>query len=138
MVFTSYFAKMKNLPDNVIPVSISLTIPKGLQCIRFKSLAPSGAMLKCYKTESNVGAYTEMYTKDILGKFTTKDILDALYRVIPNDVKELYDLNLDTWYLSNDVHLCLMCWERSDKFCHRHIVSRWLTEDNVPCREFIF
>ena len=138
MIFTSYFAKMKSLPDNVIPIAISLTVPQGVKCLRFKGLAPSGSMLKCYKTENNVGAYTEMYTKDVLGKFTVKDVLDAIYQLIHADAKMIYDLDPDTWYLSNEIHICLICWERSDKFCHRHIVSRWLLENNVPCREFIF
>lgn len=139
MIFTSYFAKMKSLPDNVIPIAISLTVPKDVQCLKYKGLAPSGSMLKCYKTENNVGAYTEMYTKDVLSKFVTvRDVLDALYIMIPDDVKAKYNLDTDTWYLSNNIHVCLMCWERSDKFCHRHIAARWLTDNNVPCREYMF
>lgn len=138
MIFTSYFAKMKNLPDNVIPVAISLTVPQGVHCLRFKGLAPSGAMLKCYKTENNVSAYSDMYTKDVLGKFTAKDVLDALYQLLPVDIRVTYGLDQDTWYLSNEIHICLLCWERADKFCHRHVVSRWLTENGIPCNEYRF
>lgn len=138
MIFTSYFAMMKSLPDNVIPIAISLTVPKDVQCLKYKGLAPSGSLLKCYKTEENVEAYTERYNKDVLGKFTTRDVLNALYQMIPANILMRYDLDPDTWYLSNEVHMCLMCWERPDKFCHRQLVARWLSANNVPCREYMF
>lgn len=138
MIYTSYFAKMNKLPGNVIPIAISLTVPKDVTCLRCKILAPSGALLKCYKTEENVEVYTKLYTSGVLNKLTVKTILNALYQLLPANVVMRYDLDPDTWYMSNEVSICLMCWERSDKFCHRHLVRGWLNSNNVPCIEYIY
>ena len=138
MIYTSYFAKMNKLPGNVIPIAISLTVPKDITCLRCKMLAPSGALLKCYKTEENVEAYTKSYTSSVLDKLTVKSVLNTLYQMLPANVLMRYDLDPDTWYMSTDISVCLMCWERPDKFCHRQLVRDWLNANNIPCMEYIY
>jgi len=49
MIYTSYFAKLKSLPDNIIPVSICAKAPDWYKGYQFKRLAPSYALLMDWK-----------------------------------------------------------------------------------------
>ena len=138
MIYTSYFAKMNKLPGNVIPIAISLTVPKDVTCLHYKALAPSGYLLKRYKTDENVEAYIKSYTSSVLDKLTVQSVLNAIYQILPANVLMRYDLDPDTWYMSTDISVCLMCWERPDKFCHRQLVRDWLNANNIPCMEYIY
>ena len=40
MIYTSYFAKLKTLPEGVIPISICGKAPAGYKGLQFKELAP--------------------------------------------------------------------------------------------------
>jgi uncharacterized protein (DUF488 family) len=36
---------------------------------------------------------------------------------------------------SPDVHACLLCFEKSEDFCHRHLLAEWMKERGIPVRE---
>lgn len=40
MIYTSYFAKLKSLPDNIIPISICGKAPDWYKGLQYKKLAP--------------------------------------------------------------------------------------------------
>lgn len=112
-IYTSYFAMNKFvLHDEIIPVVISTSIPFWSDSfILYDKLYPTNDMLWDYKhgkiTEQE---YVKKYRNDILSKLDPHEVY-----------KELREL-------SGDKPICLMCWERSGKFCHRHIVAEWLRE----------
>jgi len=95
---TSYFAKYKGSNG----VSIALKAPYGFRGKSYKILAPTWSILSQYKKIGNVQIYTERYYKEVL------DMLDP--EKVYNDLKGRV----------------LLCWERSDKFCHRHLVAEWI------------
>lgn len=100
---TSYFANVKNTPD---AVSIAGKAPAGFQGRQYKKLAPNYWFFKKYKEDGDKDFYTEQYYKEILNK------LD------PNEVyRELGENSI------------LVCWERPEKFCHRHLVAEWLCKN---------
>jgi len=35
-------------------------------------------------------------------------------------------------------NVVLLCYEPSDKFCHRHLAARWLTLNGYPVKEYIY
>ena len=43
---------------------------------------------------------------------------------------DLYNLAGET---SN---FAMICYETPSKFCHRHLVSRWLSDHGIPCQEW--
>jgi len=99
---TSYFAISCKDPN---AVSISLVTPKFAKNIRvYKKLAPSSELLFKIKNKYiSHEEYEEIYTEEVL------DLLDPI---------EVYA------ELGPDAIIC--CWEKTGKFCHRHIVARWL------------
>lgn len=125
-IYTSYYGRMKYLPKNIIPVCISLSMPKEIILPRIKQLMPSWDILNEYKHTGNKEVYTERFIKEILGKTSVQEIMRYI-RWIANN------------YRANPGYdICLMCYEKSDDFCHRHIVSKWLRENEIECEEFRF
>ncbi len=40
MIYTTYFAQLRNLPENIIPVSICGKVPNWYKGLQYKKLAP--------------------------------------------------------------------------------------------------
>jgi hypothetical protein len=99
---TSYYSKYKG--DN--GVSIALSKPKWYSCREYKKVAPNWNILSRYKQDGDEEEYIKEYYKQILDK------LDPL--TIYNELGE---------------NAVLLCWESSEKFCHRHIVAEWLMDN---------
>ena len=120
-IYTSYYGRMKYLPKNIIPVSISLSMPKDIHIRKYLALAPSWSILNEYKLTGDKEKYIKRFKSEILNKTSVVDLL-------------IYLQNLAT----SDSDICLMCYEKSNDFCHRHIVSSWLREFGIPCQEYKF
>jgi len=101
---TSYFAISSELPN---AVSIALKAPDFYIGKEYLPLAPTCAILTNYKKTKNIHTYTERYIEEIL---------------LPLNAKTVYD---ELGHFS-----VLLCWESSEKFCHRHIVAKWI-EDSL-------
>lgn len=115
-IYTSYFGFIRALKAfKVVPISIAVGTPRWFGGARYPALAPTWHMVK-----DNIGRerYIEEYN-EILSKLDPCSVL----------------LDLDNLAKGND--FALLCWEKPDDFCHRHLVAEWLME-NTGCiiREF--
>jgi hypothetical protein len=99
---TSYFAKSGH---SVYGVSIAGRCPDWFTGREYKKLAPKYWFFKKFKEDGDEDYYIEQYQKCVL------DTLDP---------QEVYN------DLGNDA--ILLCWEKTEDFCHRHLVSRWLRD----------
>lgn len=118
MIYTSYFAKMDQLLRNgITPVAISLSVPDGINVLRYKKLAPTWDILKQYKAVPDWELYTKRYNADILSVLTPVEV--------ENDLRVL---------TGNADDIAILCYERGQ--CHRHIVANWLTNAGIPCIEW--
>lgn len=110
MLYTSYFARVKNHPRIVSgelrPMSIALSAPSGwLENNICFALRPWPFMVDQYKAGSltEIG-YEIRYRECVLKNISPEFILD---------------------YYKNCV---LCCWESPEKWCHRRIVRKWIEE----------
>ena len=118
-VYTSYFANLKNLPDNLCPISICGKAPDWYDGIQFKILAPKYWFFKKYEEDGDKDFYTEAFNHDILNNFKAWEVL--------NKLKELAGNKLP----------CLICYEKPGDFCHRHLVAEWLQNNcNIKVEEY--
>lgn len=100
---TSYFAKYKG--ENA--VSIAGKCPDWFKGRQYKKLAPKYDWWKKWRDESlSEEWYKEQYYKTILNKL---------------DAKQVYE------ELGEDA--VLLCWEKSGKFCHRHLIADWFQKE---------
>lgn len=138
MIFTSYFAKTKKFPENFIPVSISQWPPKGYKGLECKALAPTKEILLNYKNSKDPDnikedTYIKNYNKDVLNTVNFKKLFLELQDKLDEDI--LNNLDTENIWESNALHLVLTCYEKSEDFCHRNLVSKELNKQGIPCKE---
>ena len=125
MIYTSYFAKLKTLPEGVIPISICGKAPAGYKGLQFKELAPKYDFFMKWKADHDNEHYIKCFNEQVLDKLNAVDVVLDLSRLV-------YGFNVG----EDDV--CLICYEKPGDFCHRHLVAEWLTEYGYPTEEYKF
>lgn len=116
-IYTSYFANLRKIPGDIIPISICRKPPNGYNGLEYKGLAPSLSLLSAWKKSPNEKAYRKVFC----------NILDRLDpHMILNDL-----LNM-----SEGRDIVLICYEHPSKFCHRHLVAEWLNEHGYNVEEW--
>ena len=123
MIYTSYFAKLKSLPDNIVPISICGKAPDWYTGLQYKKLAPKWAFFKEWKENHNNDFYIKCFNEQVLDKLNAEDVVMALSELA----------GFENRY--NDI--CLICYEKPEDFCHRHLVADWLNRNGFTCKEWI-
>jgi hypothetical protein len=124
MIYTSYFAKLKSLPDNIIPISICGKAPDWYKGLQYKKLAPKYDFFMKWKENHNNDYYIKCFNEQVLDKL---DILTV--------VRDLIDLtSANESIVGKD--FCLICYEKPTDFCHRHLVAKWLNDNGFSCKEW--
>ena len=120
MIFTSYFAKIKKFPENVIPIAICAKTPDWYTGLRYLKLAPKYDALMKYKKTGCEECYIDYIDNELLGNLSIDEVL--------KDLRDLGDCDNN--------HIALVCYEKPDDFCHRHFVAEWLRCHGVECKEW--
>lgn len=108
-IYTSYISNIKSIPSDIVPISIALKRIQNIPC--YNKLAPSPDILFDYKTTGDFNSFTENYRSKVLSALNPQIVVR--------------DLAAITRSLGGIIP-CLVCFEGSDKPCHRHIVAEWL------------
>lgn len=133
MIYTTYFARLRNLPQNVLPVSICGKAPDWYKGAQYKKLAPKyGFFMEWKKTHDNE-YYVRHFKSEVLDTLTPTIVLNELQRKLPEDVCTKMDAPV---YVNKDWHIALVCYEKPQDFCHRHLVAEWLQSNGVSCEEW--
>lgn len=113
MIYTSYYANLRNIPKHITRVVISVTHPEWIfdeesKKLEWSTVFPPKELLWNYKA-GNISdeEYTDRYIQHLNDNC-------AQIR------KELHQVILST---KDSV---LLCWCGPTKFCHRHILADWL------------
>ena len=118
MIYTSYFAKIRSLPENVEPVSIALWPPKWYSGLQYRKLAPTKEILDNWRRNKNKENYIRAYRDRVLNHLNPDNV-----------VRELHTL-------TNKPDIALLCFEKPGIFCHRHLVAYWLNNHGIECLEW--
>lgn len=122
MIYTSYFAKLKSLPDNIIPISICIKAPDWYTGLQYKKLAPKYDFFMEWKRTHNNDYYIKCFKEQVTDK------LNVLFVM-----RDLIDLSN---CISDEESICLICYEKPTDFCHRHLVAKWFTDNGFKCEEW--
>ena len=106
MTYTSYFANLRNIPSDIVPISICGKAPDWYSGLQYKKLAPKWLFFKVYKETRNEEYYVKHYYKEVLNKLSAMDVVSDLY--------------------CKSAGRDLVCYEKLSDFCHRHLVADWL------------
>ena len=118
MIYTSYFAKLKQIDKDITPIAICAEIPPWFQGFSYRRLAPTWTMLSEYKRTNNQYMYEFLYRRNILGMLNAKQVEEDLMR------------------MSGGKDVVLLCYENPQAFCHRHLVRDWFREHDILCEEY--
>lgn len=133
MTYTTYFAQLRNLPPNIIPVSICGKAPAWYTGIQYKQLAPKYDFFVEWKRTHDNDYYIEHFNSEVLAQLSALRVVTELQCLLPEDIKSV----MHTPFYSNaDWHIALVCYEKPSDFCHRHLVSKWFQDNGFPCGEW--
>ena len=118
MIYTSYFAKLKKLPEHIVPISICGKAPEWYKGLQYKKLAPKYDFFMKWKQNHDNDYYIKCFNEQVLNELNPYEVLDELYN------------------LSKDKDIALICYEKSSDFCHRHLVREWFNNNDISCREW--
>ena len=133
MIYTSYFAKLKFLPENVIPISICAKAPDWYKGLQYKKLAPKYDFFVKWKENNDNDYYIKCFNKQVLEQLSVMRVADEIQVMIPDEIKR--KMQAPVW-LSTDYHVVLLCYEKPTDFCHRHLVANWLNKNGYRCEEW--
>lgn len=123
MIYTSYFAKIKALPPNIIPISICGKAPDWYDGRQYKKLAPKYGFFMEWKQNRDNDFYTKCFNEQVLNQLNASSVYDELYAIAGTRGLQQYDI-------------CLLCYEKPGNFCHRHLVSDWFNKNGIACEEW--
>lgn len=124
MIYTSYFAKIKQLEkNNIIPISICGKAPDWYKGLQYKKLAPKYEFFMEWKKNRNNDYYIEHFYTEVLEPLDAFDVLHQL----------MYMSELETGKVRD---IALICYEKPSDFCHRHLVAEWLNKNGFKCKEW--
>lgn len=133
MLYTTYFAKLRSLPDNVIPISICAKAPEWYDGIQYKKLAPKFGFFKEWKKTHDNEYYVQHFNEEVLAPLDTLSVVNELQVALPEEIKK--QMSSPFWRNKN-WHVALVCYEKPTDFCHRHLVAEWLSADGFQCTEW--
>lgn len=115
-IYTTYFANLRNVPENSVVVSIAQYNPKGINIPRFIDFAPGQGLLTQYKQ----GEITEQeYTEQFMQMLSNLPNLDKIRA------------HMAKYTADQDKSLVFVCYEGKGKFCHRHLVAQFFSEFGI-------
>ena len=109
-IYTSYFAKMKKIPEDIVRISICAKAPDWYDGIQYKKVAPKYGFFQEWKKNKDNSYYVEHFNSEVLDTLKAENVY--------SDLKEL----------SGGKDCVLLCYEKSEDFCHRHLVGYWLEQ----------
>ena len=112
MIYTSYYGNRRKY-DGFYRISISRSAPEQSYDLRLLDLAPSSQLLQNYKNGiTNEEEYTRRYLSS-LETLKKRGYLDKFVNYLTNHTQDVV----------------LLCYEKPDKFCHRHILANYLNQN---------
>lgn len=134
MIYTTYFAQLKHLPQNVIPVSICGKAPEWYTGAQYKKLAPKYGFFMEWKQNHDNDYYISHFKSEVLDTLTPTTVLNELQLKLPEDIRAKMDTPVQ---INKDWHIALVCYEKPQDFCHRHLVAKWFQDNDIQCKEWV-
>lgn len=140
MIYTSYFAKLKSLPENIIPISICAKAPDWYKGLQYKKLAPKYDFFMEWKKNHDNDYYIKCFNEQVLNKLDYFHVYDDLYDLAEEFVNTLPedDIRKQHQNLGFPYVIALICYEKPSDFCHRHLIADWFNKNGILCEEYNF
>ncbi len=121
MIYTTYFAKLKSLPDNIVPVSICGKAPDWYTGLQYKKLAPKYDFFMKWKQDHDNDYYIKCFNEQVLRPLDVYAVASELQAMV-----------------GEDKEVAMVCYEKPSDFCHRHLVSEWFRANHIASEEYVY
>lgn len=120
-IATGYYSRVNQyLKQGYGLIPISLKVPNWVndRCCSFPELAPTSHLFFRYKSgQINQDEYIEWYYAAVLSNLNPKTLIRNMK------------------HATKSSKIVLLCYEKPFDFCHRHIVSNWISEAGIEVCE---
>lgn len=120
-IYTTYFANLRNLPNDITPIAICGKAPGGWKGLQYKTLAPKYSFFSVWKQTHDNDYYIKHYYDEVLNGLDATNVIDELMSLVPDDKPS---------------KVVLVCYEKPNDFCHRHLVADWLQQNGFEVKEW--
>lgn len=118
-IFTSYFAKVNDIPSNIVPISICGKAPPQYHGREYKNLAPKFYTIKKWKETHDDEYFKKRFKQETLDNLNVSDVLT------------------DLEFISEGKDIALIGYERHG-VCHRFEVANWFRNHGINVEEYTF
>lgn len=119
-IYTTYFAKLKSLPEGVIPISICGKAPSWYIGAQYKKLAPKYEFFREWQKTHDNNYYIKCFKEQVTSLLIQNIVVSELSKI------------------SSGCDIALVCYEKPTDFCHRHLVAEWLNEYGYDVQELSY
>ena len=78
MIYTSYFGAIRNLPKNIIPISICGKAPDNWKGLQYKKLAPKYKFFMEWKKTHDNDFYVRHFNDEVLSSLAPSKVVEEL------------------------------------------------------------
>lgn len=119
MIYTSYFAKIKELEVNdIVPIAICGGIPDYYHGLWYRKVAPKWDWFQQWKQNHDNDFYIKKFNETVL------------------NAKDQWTVATELQALAPGKDIALICYEKPEDFCHRHLVADWLNKAGYEVKEW--
>ena len=118
MIYTTYFAKLKKLPEDIVPISICGKAPNSYSGLQYKKLAPKYDFFMKWKETHDNDYYIHCFDSQVLSALDPAQVVGDLVAMAAGH------------------DIALVCYEKPTDFCHRHLVADWLNKNGYKVQEW--
>lgn len=122
MIYTTYFAKLKKLPEHILPIAICGKAPNGYNGPSYRAIAPKYDFFMQWKATGDNDYYVKCFKEQVLATL--------------NPARVVADLYYQVGKAPCSCDIALVCYEKPTDFCHRHLVADWLIQHGYACEEY--
>lgn len=124
MIYTSYFANLRSIPEEIIPISICGKAPIWYTGLQYKKLAPKYEFFMEWKRNKDNNYYIEHFAEEVLKPLNKLTVLEEITNMANPKM------------FTKIPNIVLVCYEKPTDFCHRHLVANWLSSDKFKVKEW--
>ena len=106
MIYTTYYAKLRDVPEGARVFSISNSQPEGMSLPQLWQVIPSWSDVQQYKQSGDWETFVNRYIQ----RLDSVDKVTLLPHLVDGDV-------------------VLVCYEKDASRCHRSILAEWITQE---------
>jgi len=131
MIYTTYFAQLRNLPSHIIPISICGKAPAWYGGLQYKKLAPKYDFFVEWRKNNDNDYYIKCFNERVLSALNANSVVKELDTMMIGFATSL------RYHSLNTPKIALVCYEKPTDFCHRHLVADWLRQNGFECEEWM-